>query len=179
MKNKYLYIETFGCQMNVHDSEQMVVLLNDIGYKQTDDFRKADLILINTCSIREIAEQKAFSVLGQNVNSYGNQLSHGCNFVSLNKKINEINGIERIRFTASHPKDLSDDLIDCFASVSKLCEYIHLPVQSGSNRNLNLMNRGYTVEDYMTKVDRLRDACPKISITSDIIVGFPGETHKE
>ena len=316
MKNKYLYIETFGCQMNVHDSEQMAVLLKDIGYKMTEHPDKADLILINTCSIREKAEQKAFSelgrlmmlkeenpnliigfagclaqhlgakvhsrvknvdlvfgthnihrlpemitavqkqrkkitridfsskihslnvfapppkgslcafvsimqgcdnycsycvvpylrgpemsrtpddimdeiqkltkhgvkevtLLGQNVNSYGKKMDHGCNFVSLIKKIEKIDGIERIRFTTSHPKDLSDDLIDCFASVPKLCEHIHLPVQSGSDRILKRMNRGYSSEEYLRKIDQLRDACPQISITSDIIVGFPGETQKD
>ena len=302
--------------MNVHDSEQMAVLLADIGYKLTEDSQKADLILINTCSIREKAEQKAFSelgrlmklkeenpnliigfagclaqhlgvkvhsrvknvdlvfgthnihrlpemitaiqkerkkitridfsskiyslnvfappskgslcafvsimqgcdnycaycvvpylrgpemsrtpedildeiqkltrygvkevtLLGQNVNSYGKNLKHGCNFVSLIKKISDIDGIDRIRFTTSHPKDLSDELMDCFAGVPKLCEHIHLPVQSGSNRVLKLMNRGYSAEEYLRKIDRLRSTCPKISITSDIIVGFPGETQKD
>jgi len=316
MKNKYLYIETFGCQMNVHDSEQMAVLLADVGYKLTENSQQADLILINTCSIREKAEQKAFSelgrlmklkeenpnlmigfagclaqhlgkkvhsrvknvdlvfgthnihqlpelveavekgrkkitqidfsseihslnifapppkgslcsfvsimqgcdnycaycvvpylrgpemsrtpedivdeiqkltkhgveevtLLGQNVNSYGKKLDHGCNFVSLINNISNINGIDRIRFTTSHPKDLSDELIDCFAGVPKLCAHIHLPVQSGSNRILRLMNRGYSVEEYLRKIDRLRDICPQISITSDIIVGFPGETQKD
>ena len=122
---------------------------------------------------------KEVTLLGQNVNSYGKKLDHGCNFVSLIKKINKIDGIERIRFTTSHPKDLSDDLIDCFADVPKLCEHIHLPVQSGSNHVLKLMNRGYSVEDYLEKIKRLRSVCPQISITSDIIVGFPGETKKD
>ena len=99
---------------------------------------------------------KEVTLLGQNVNSYGKNLKHGCNFVSLIKKISEIDGIERIRFTTSHPKDLSDELIDCFADVPKLCEHIHLPVQSGSNRILKLMNRGYSVEEYLEKIDRLR-----------------------
>jgi tRNA-2-methylthio-N6-dimethylallyladenosine synthase len=316
MRNKYLYIETFGCQINVHDSEQMAALLANVGYKLTDNSKKADLILLNTCSIREKAEQKAFSemgrliklkehnpklilgfggclaqhlgtkvysrmedvdlvfgthnihklpemitaiqkerrkitqidfsskihslnvfappaqrspcafvsimqgcdnycaycvvpylrgpemsrtpkdivdeikklteygvkevtLLGQNVNSYGRKLDIDCNFVSLIRKINEIGGIERIRFTTSHPKDLSDELISCFAEVPKLCEHMHLPVQSGSNRILRLMNRGYTLEDYLGKVDRLRHACPQVSITSDIIVGFPGERQKD
>lgn len=316
MKNKYLYIETFGCQMNVHDSEQMAVLLADIGYNLTENSQQADLILINTCSIREKAEQKAFSelgrlmklkeenpnliigfagclaqhlgkkvhsrvknvdlvfgthnihqlpelveavekgrkkvtqidfsskihslnifapppkgslcsfvsimqgcdnycaycvvpylrgpemsrtpediieeiqkltkhgvkevtLLGQNVNSYGKKLDHGCNFVDLINNISNINGVERIRFTTSHPKDLSDELIDCFVGVPKLCAHIHLPVQSGSNRVLKLMNRGYSVEEYLLKIDCLRDICPQISITSDIIVGFPGETQKD
>lgn len=316
MQNKRLYIETFGCQMNVHDSEQMAVLLQSIGYHLTDDPQTADLILINTCSIREKAEQKAFSelgrlmklkemkpdlivgfagclaqhlgekvysrvkdvdlvfgthnihrlpemiasvmknrrkvtrtgfssgihslnifapppegslsafvsimqgcdnycaycvvpflrgpemsrlpedivhevrelaklgvkevtLLGQNVNSYGKKLNEDCNFVSLINKISGISGIERIRFTTSHPKDLSDELIDCFARVPKLCEHIHLPVQSGSNRILKLMNRGYSAEEYLRKIDHLRAVCPQISITSDIIVGFPGETDKD
>ena len=316
MNNKYLYIETFGCQMNVHDSEQMAVLLADIGYRLTDDPAKAELILINTCSIREKAEQKAFSelgrlmklkegnpdliigfagclaqhwgakvykrvknvdlvfgthnihrlpemvaavqeerkkitqidfyseihslnifapppkgslssfvsimqgcdnycaycvvpylrgremsrepeniineirkltqcgvkevtLLGQNVNSYGKNLEHGCDFVSLITKVNNVEGIERIRFTTSHPKDLSDGLINAFAELPKLCEHIHLPVQSGSNRILKRMNRGYTAEEYVEKVERLRAVCPGISITSDIIVGFPGETSKD
>ncbi|MEE9911385.1 MAG: tRNA (N6-isopentenyl adenosine(37)-C2)-methylthiotransferase MiaB [Deltaproteobacteria bacterium] len=316
MQKKYLYIETFGCQMNVHDTEQMAVLLKDVGYTWTEDSSKADLILINTCSIREKAEQKAFSelgrlmklkeqnpaliigfagclaqhlgrkvysrvrnvdlvfgthnihrlpemiaaiqkerkkitrvdfcseihslnvfappphgvlssfvsimqgcdnycaycvvpflrgpemsrtpadiiteikklaeygvkevtLLGQNVNSYGKKSDPGCNFVSLIKRINDIEGIERIRFTTSHPKDLSDELIDCFAGVPKLCEHIHLPVQSGSNRILKLMNRGYSSEEYLLKINKLREVCPQISITSDIIVGFPGETQKD
>jgi tRNA-2-methylthio-N6-dimethylallyladenosine synthase len=316
MDHRYLYIETFGCQMNVHDSEQMAVLLKDIGYEQTDNAMKADLILINTCSIREKAEQKAFSelgrlmklkeknpdlivgfvgclaqhlgrdvhkrvqnvdlvvgthnihrlpemvkavqkdrkkitqtgfsskihslgvfvtpphgtvssfvsimqgcdnycaycvvpylrgpemsrtpedivgeikklnacgvrevtLLGQNVNSYGKNLQPSCDFVTLIKKINEIEGIERIRFTTSHPKDLSDELIESFARVSKLCEHIHLPMQSGSSRILKLMNRGYSPSEYFEKINRLRSICPEISITSDIIVGFPGETVKD
>jgi len=316
MNKKLLYLETFGCQMNVHDSEQMATLLSGEGYVLTDDAKKADLILINTCSIRDKAEQKAFSelgrmkvlkeekphliigfcgclaqhlgakvysrasyvdlvcgthnicnlpkmvaavekekkkitqigflpeisslgifapppagsfcafvsimqgcdnycaycvvpylrgpeisrqpddilheiekltqngvkevtLLGQNVNSYGKNLETGAHLVSLIKKINEIEGIERIRFTTSHPKDLSGDLMECFACVPKLCEHIHLPVQSGSDRILKSMNRGYSSDDYLQKVERLRNICPQISITSDIIVGFPGETPKD
>ena len=316
MKNKYLYIETFGCQMNVHDSEQMAALLADSGYKMTNDVSLADLILLNTCSIREKAAQKVYSelgrlgkfkeqnpdliigvggclaqhlgtkfhkrvrhldfvfgthnihrlpemigsvqkkrekitnvdfykslnsigiyappvngsisafvtimqgcnnfcaycvvpylrgqemsrppediikeikrladhgvkevtLLGQNVNSYGKALEDGFNFTALIKKIGKIAGLERIRFTTSHPRDLSEELINCFAEEEKLCEHIHLPVQSGSNRVLTLMNRGYTVEEYMKKIDHLRKVCPQISITSDIIVGFPGETQKD
>lgn len=316
MQNKYLYIQTFGCQMNVHDSEQMAALLADCGYKTTDNVKLADLILLNTCSIREKAAQKVYSelgrigllkennpeliigvggclaqhlgskfhkrvrhldfvfgthnihrlpemvaavrrkrekitqidfydslnsvgiyvppangalsafvtimqgcnnfcaycvvpylrgpemsrppgeiiteikklsghgvkevtLLGQNVNSYGKNLGKSLNFAALIRKIGKISGIERIRFTTSHPRDLSEELINCFAEEEKLCEHIHLPVQSGSNRVLALMNRGYSVEDYMKKVDRLRQVCPRISITSDIIVGFPGETEND
>jgi len=316
MRNKYLYIQTFGCQMNVHDSEQMAALLADQGYKLTENIKLADLIILNTCSIREKAAQKAYSqlgrigklkgenkeliigaggclaqqlgtkfhkkvghldfvfgthnihllpqivlsiekkrkkiteinfhkslnsigvyappqagalcsfvtimqgcnnfcaycvvpylrgpemsrpyedimveikklaqrgvkevtLLGQNVNSYGKTFDNGFNFTSLIKKIGEISGIERIRFTTSHPRDLSEELIECYARESKLCKHIHLPVQSGSNRILELMNRGYTVEEYIKKIDQLRKLVPQISITSDVIVGFPGETSKD
>jgi tRNA-2-methylthio-N6-dimethylallyladenosine synthase len=316
MENKYLYIQTFGCQMNVHDSEQMVALLAPAGYKVTDNLKLADLILLNTCSIREKAAHKVYSelgrlsklknqnpelivgvggclaqhlgtkfhkkvgyldfvfgthnihrlpqmiaavrkkrekiteidfhkslnsigvfappqngavsafvtimqgcnnfcaycvvpylrgpemsrpageiieeikkladcgvrevtLLGQNVNSYGKTLGSGFNFTALIKKIGKISGIKRIRFTTSHPRDLSSELISCFNEEEKLCQHIHLPVQSGSNRILALMNRGYTVEEYMKKVDYLRKFNSKISITSDIIVGFPGETQND
>ncbi|MEN6623191.1 MAG: tRNA (N6-isopentenyl adenosine(37)-C2)-methylthiotransferase MiaB [Smithella sp.] len=316
MKNKLLYIQTFGCQMNVHDSEQMATLLAGEGYKTTDNIKLADLILLNTCSIREKAAQKVYSelgrigllkeqnpeliigvggclaqhlgrefhkrifhldfvfgthnihvlpeliarvkrkrekitkidfhklpnsigifappangklnafvtimqgcnnfcaycvvpylrgpemsrqpeeiieeikkladqgikevtLLGQNVNSYGKNLEKKIDFSTLLKKIDKVPGIERIRFTTSHPRDLSEELINCFAQVGKLCEHIHLPVQSGSNKILSSMNRGYTVESYMEKVNRLRQVCPQISITSDIIVGFPGETEND
>ena len=316
MKNKYLYIQTFGCQMNVHDSEQMVALLADSGYKLTDNVKLADLILFNTCSIREKAAHKVYSelgrigklkkqnpeliigvggclaqhlgtrfhkrsshldfvfgthnihllpemiasvegkrekitnvdfhkslnsigiyakpangsviafvtimqgcnnfcaycvvpylrgpeisrphdeileeirkladcgirevtLLGQNVNSYGKTSGNGLNFTVLIKRIGKITGIERIRFMTSHPRDLSEELINCFAEEEKLCEHIHLPIQSGSNRILALMNRGYTVEEYRKKVDHLRKLIPQISITSDIIIGFPGETQND
>lgn len=316
MKNKLLYIQTFGCQMNVHDSEQMAALLSDMGYKLTENTKMADLILLNTCSIREKAEQKVYSqlgrlvklkeqnpdliigvggclaqqlrtkfhkkighldfvfgthnihllpriiasvekerkkitetdfhrslhsigifvpppkgaisafvtimqgcnnfcaycvvpylrgpemsrpyddileeikkladlgikevtLLGQNVNSYGRTLGEGSNFTSLIKKIGKISGIKRIRFTTSHPRDLFEELINCFCEEEKLCRHIHLPVQSGSNRILELMNRGYTVEEYIKKIDHLRKLIPDISITSDVIVGFPGETKKD
>jgi tRNA-2-methylthio-N6-dimethylallyladenosine synthase len=314
--NKNLYILTFGCQMNAHDSEQIEELLKEEGYQRTDNEKNADLIIINTCSIREKAEQKVYSLLGrfrklkehnpgliigvggcvaqqvgtgllkkvpfidlifgthnihrlpamiqyvqkngnravetsfhesvkslgiqtlprygcvssyvtimqgcnnfcsfcvvpylrgreesrnrtdiideikfmadhgvrevtllgQNVNSYGKTLHNGSNFPSLLKEIGDRSGIERIRFTTSHPKDLSDDLIACFAEVDPLCEHIHLPVQSGSDYILKRMNRHYTSEEYLKKVEKLRGVCPNISITSDIIVGFPGESDND
>jgi tRNA-2-methylthio-N6-dimethylallyladenosine synthase len=313
---KKLYIQTFGCQMNVHDSEQIVALLKPYGYEETDRPAKADVILVNTCSIREKAAQKVYSqlgrfsllkndkpeliigvggclaqqfgkkmlqrvpfvdvifgthnnhllpdllartgagrsavvetsfreavpsigfpavprkgvisafvtimqgcnnfcsfcvvpyvrgreesrkpeeivkeirvlaeheikevtLLGQNVNSYGSTLGSGSNFPYLLREIDRIDGIQRIRFTTSHPKDLSEELIGCFGSVPKLCEHIHLPVQSGSDQILKRMNRHYTNADYIEKVEKLRSACPDISITSDIIVGFPGETEAD
>ncbi len=115
------------------------------------------------------------TLLGQNVNSYGQTRAEGQDFADLIRAIGEIPGIERIRFTTSHPKDLSQRLIACFGKVASLCEHIHLPVQSGSDRVLRRMNRGYTAEAYLEKVAALRRACPGISITSDVIVGFPGE----
>ena len=302
-----------GCQMNVYDSEQIALRLAACGYKQTTSMTRADVIIINTCSVRAKAEQKAFSflgrlstmkrhkrrliigvggcvaqqeakkilqrmpavdlvfgtqainrlpglieqietkrcrivdvamdevpdipesvvgvgtesqiskfvtimqgcdnycaycvvpfvrgressrrpesiireiralvangvrevtLLGQNVNSYGKK-QHLCSFAALLSKINEIEGLLRIRFTTSHPKDLSSELVAAFKSLDKLCSHIHLPVQSGSNRILRRMNRRYTREQYLDKVAKLRDTCPQIAITSDIIVGFPGET---
>jgi len=313
---KYVYIRTFGCQMNVHDSEQMAMLLRESGYGVTEEISEADLIIINTCSVREKAEQKAHSylgrlrrltqrkrgliigiagclaqqwgrdflrkiphldfvlgthnidrlpeiverieqtrerivatdfresvtstgicviprngtfsayvtimqgcnnfcsycivpylrgreesrrsddiideiqrlahhgirevtLLGQNVNSYGNTDGSEVGFPELLHMVNDIEDIDRIRFTTSHPKDLSEELMKCFASLEKLCEHIHLPVQSGSAGILKRMNRGYSPSDYLEKVERLRHWCPDISITSDIIVGFPGESDED
>ena len=313
---KKLYIQTFGCQMNVQDSEKMAALLQPSGYEATDDPAMADLIIVNTCSIREKAAQKICSqlgrfrqlkalnphlrigvggclaqqwgesffkkvpsldlvfgthqihrlpemvstldrtgdrraetgfceqvpslaiaaqpvagavstfvtimqgcnnfcaycvvpalrgreqsrplpeivgevkllagrgirevtLLGQNVNSYGKTQAGNPDFADLIRAIGEVAGIERIRFTTSHPKDLSPKLIASFGRVGSLCEHIHLPVQSGSDRVLRSMNRGYTVQEYREKVAALREACPAISITSDVIVGFPGEEDED
>jgi tRNA-2-methylthio-N6-dimethylallyladenosine synthase len=118
------------------------------------------------------------TLLGQNVNSYG--IKEGlCTFPALLKLVNEIEGLFRIRFTTSHPKDLSDELICSFRDLEKLCSHIHLPVQSGSNSVLKRMNRKYTREIYLERIERLRKVSPDISITSDVIVGFPGETEKD
>jgi len=119
------------------------------------------------------------TLLGQNVNSYGLNSPGEMRFSDLIRTVSQIKGIERIRFTTSHPKDLSTDLIDCFGNVSKLCPHMHLPLQSGSTRVLERMNRGYTREEYVAKVKRLRQACPEIALTTDFIVGFPGETEKD
>ena len=316
LEKKKLYIQTFGCQMNVQDAEKMAALLQESGYETTDDPEWADLIIINTCSIREKAAQKIYSqlgrfralkekrpqmiigvggclaqqwgdrffqkvpyldlvfgthqihrlpelvgalektgerkvetdfcdrvrsldipaqlspgavtsfvtimqgcnndcaycvvprlrgreesrplpeivsevemlarrgirevtLLGQNVNSYGQTRNEGRDFTDLICTLGGIPGIERIRFTTSHPKDLSQRLIDCFGKVAPLCEHIHLPVQSGSDRVLRLMNRGYTVGMYLEKIAALRRAYPGISITSDVILGFPGEEEAD
>jgi tRNA-2-methylthio-N6-dimethylallyladenosine synthase len=316
MKKKLLYIQTIGCQMNVYDSTQMALRLKPMGYETTETLEAADVILLNTCSVREKAEQKAFSflgrlaelkeknprliigvggcvaqqegkkilrrvphidlvfgtraidrlpqlvekiaakrcrivdldlsetlpeavlrdtapgiakpaqfvtimrgcdnfcaycvvpfvrgretsrepekivaeiealvgagtrevtLLGQNVNSYGKKEGL-CTFPELLERVNRINGLLRVRFTTSHPKDLSGDLINAFHRLEKLCHHIHLPVQSGSNRILAMMNRRYTRETYLEKIAALRTACPDIAVSSDFIVGFPGETRAD
>ncbi len=315
MESRRVYLKTFGCQMNQHDSEKILEILTPHHYRATSNIHEADLILINTCTVREKPEHKVYSILGrlrnlkerkgemiigvggclaqqegkgllkrfphldlvfgthnlhllpdlladirgtgtqrcetcfydrapsmeviplvrgkvrsfvtimqgcdnfcsycivpmvrgpersrpmekildevkalarsgvkeitllgQNVNSYGKGLSGGVSFPVLLRKVDEIKGIERIRFTTSHPKDLSRDLITSFRNLPKLCEHIHLPFQSGSNRILQRMNRSYTREEYLDKVDQLREVCPGIAITADALVGFPGESQRD
>ena len=118
-------------------------------------------------------------LLGQNVNSYGKTLDVPMSFAELLREVEKIEGLRRIRFMTSHPKDLSDDLIAVMADSKKICPHLHLPVQSGSTRILQKMNRRYTKEQYLDLVKRLRDAIPDISLTTDIIVGFPGETEED
>jgi len=305
MSKKRFHIVTFGCQMNVHDSEKISGVLTGEGYSQAESAKDSDLVIFNTCSIRQKAEQKFFSdlgrikalkrkrpelkigvagciaqqmgegifrrapyvdfvfgpqnihqitdliqrrssgianddnpkiadtdlpvlrgkkgrawvsimygcdnfcsycivpytrgressrpsgnilkeirglshegfrevtLLGQNVNSYRSEVS----FAGLLKEINFISGIERIRFVTSHPRDLCEELISAISILDKVCEHIHLPLQSGSDRILQLMNRRYTFDQYRKKVDSLRKGIPGISITTDIITGFPGETE--
>jgi len=316
MTTKRLFINTMGCQMNVYDSGQIQSRLAPMGYSPTEVLEQADLIIVNTCSIRDKAEQKAFSflgrlstlkqrnpgliigmggcvaqqegrrvlkrmphvdlvfgthaisrlpqiiqriqnmrcrvvdidisetisaddfipspfphtdasafvtimrgcdnyctycivpyvrgressrpmddiiseirqlvdggvrevtLLGQNVNSYGQKEGFG-SFAQLLEQVQDVEKLERIRFTTSHPKDLSSELILSFRKLYKLCRHIHLPVQSGSDRILKRMNRRYTRAQYLDKVHQLRQICPDIAITSDIIVGFPGETQQD
>jgi tRNA-2-methylthio-N6-dimethylallyladenosine synthase len=118
---------------------------------------------------------KEVMLLGQNVNSYANHNPHELTFPQLLAKINEIPGVERIRFTTSHPKDLTEEIIEAFGTLEHLCEHFHLPFQAGSNAILKRMNRGHTREEYLEKVKRLREVVPEISITADVMVGFPGE----
>ena len=118
-------------------------------------------------------------LLGQNVNSYGRGLKESISFAQLLKRVEDIEGLERIRFMTSHPKDLSDELIDVMASSKKICRHLHLPLQSGSNRILKAMNRRYTKESYLALVEKIRDRIPDIAISTDIIVGFPGETKQD
>ena len=134
--------------------------------------------------INEIKDMIAHGVvevmlLGQNVNSYGKNLTEPITFAELLRRVDDIEGIKRIRFMTSHPKDLSDELIEVMAHSKHVCRHIHLPVQSGSDRLLKLMNRHYTRDDYLKLIDKLKAAIPDIAITTDIIVGFPGETEED
>ena len=118
-------------------------------------------------------------LLGQNVNSYGKLTSGELSFAELLGCIDSVQGLERIRFTTSHPQDLSPELTEAFAQLDKLCEHLHLPVQSGSDTVLARMRRGYTRREYLDRILRLRDRCPNVALSTDIIVGFPGETDAE
>ena len=122
---------------------------------------------------------KEVMLLGQNVNSYGKNLEEPVTFAQLLKEIEKIEGLERIRFMTSHPKDLSDELIEVMKDSKKICRHLHLPLQSGSSRILKIMNRHYDKERYLTLVEKIKTAMPDISLTTDIIVGFPGETEED
>ncbi len=312
-----IYTKTYGCQMNEYDSARILLVMKQQGYTPTENDEEADLIILNTCSVRDKAEQKVYSalgrwrelkerregliigvagcvaqqegeellrrvphldlvfgthnihklgqmvrevqnlgsrpvevafyrdptylenlqgkpevhgpkayvtimqgcnkvcsfcivphvrgreisrpgdniinevreltgqgvrevmLLGQNVNSYGKTGQGELTFAELLHKINEIDGLDRIRFTTSHPQDLSPQLIDAYAVLGKLCEHLHLPVQSGSDTVLQRMRRGYSRKEYMDRIYRLRDRCPEVTLSTDIIVGFPGETVEE
>ncbi len=312
-----IYTKTYGCQMNEYDSARILQVMKQQGYTPTEHAEEADLIILNTCSVRDKAEQKVYSalgrwrklkkqreeliigvggcvaqqegeellrrvpyldlvfgthnihklgqmvrevqdlgsrpvevafyrnptylenlhgrpevhgpkayvtimqgcnkvcsfcivphvrgreisrpsdniidevreltgqgvrevmLLGQNVNSYGKTSQGELTFAELLHKINEIDGLDRIRFTTSHPQDLSPQLIDAYAVLGKLCEHLHLPVQSGSDTVLQRMRRGYSRKEYMDRIYRLRDRCPEVVLSTDIIAGFPGETEEE
>lgn len=139
--------------------------------------RSSDILeeirLLAAGGVREIV------LLGQNVNSYGLKSKEEPDFARLLGLVAEIEGIDRIRFTTSHPKDMSPELISCFGSIPKLCGHIHLPAQSGSNKVLSAMNRGYTRESYLEKINALKQVLPDIAVTGDMIVGFPGETEED
>ena len=316
-KQKTAYISTFGCQMNAHDSEILLGLLHEMGYMDAESEKEADIIVYNTCCVRENAENKVYGnlgylkklkqerpdikivlcgcmmqqdtviekikesyrnvdlifgtfnmhvfpellytcltsggmiidvwekhdefetetpavrqykykasvnimygcnnfcsycivphvrgrersrpktdiineikelvtdgvieviLLGQNVNSYGNDLTSDDSFGSLLREINSIPGVKRIRFMTSHPKDLSDEVIYAVRDGENICNHIHLPLQSGSSRILELMNRKYSKEDYLTLIDKIKKEIPGAAITTDIIVGFPSETEED
>ena len=315
--NKKIYIQTYGCQMNQYDSERIFQVMARCGYVPTERMDAADLILLNTCSVRDKAEQKVYSalgswkefkqyregvvigvggcvaqqeganllkrvphldlvfgthnihklpemveqveasrtrlvetafyrdpsymedpdgrtqvhgvkalvtimqgcnkvcsfcivphvrgrelsrpsaniiaeiealvekgvievmLLGQNVNSYGKLTLGELSFAQLLGRIDAIDGLKRIRFTTSHPQDLSPELTDAFATLENLCEHLHLPVQSGADTVLARMRRGYTRGEYLERIERLRERRPEVALSTDIIVGFPGETDAE
>jgi tRNA-2-methylthio-N6-dimethylallyladenosine synthase len=314
---KKLYIQTYGCQMNRYDSERIAQVMGRLDYVATESIDAADLVLLNTCSVRDKAEQKVYSalghwralkqrrpgvvigvggcvaqqegenllkrvphldlvfgthnihklpemveqvhmlhkrpvetafyrdpfymedpqrttqvdgskafvtimqgcnkvcsfcivphvrgreisrpsesvlreieslarrgvkevmLLGQNVNSYGKLSPGELTFAELLTRVNAIDGLSRIRFTTSHPQDLSPELIEAYTQLDKLCEHLHLPVQSGADSVLSRMRRGYTKAAYLERIHQLRERCPEVSLSSDIIVGFPGETDEE
>ena len=313
----YVCVNTFGCQMNAKDSEKLLGILEQMGYKEETDENKADFVIYNTCTVRENANLRVYGrlgqlnrikkknphmmiglcgcmmqepevveklkksyrfvdlifgthniykfaelivtcfesermvidiwkdtdkivedlptdrkysfksgvnimfgcnnfcsycivpyvrgrersrnpkdiireieklvadgvvevmLLGQNVNSYGKNLDEPMTFAQLLQEIEKIEGLERIRFMTSHPKDLSDELIEVMAHSKKICKHLHLPVQSGSTDVLKKMNRRYTKEQYLLLVEKIKKAIPDISLTTDIIVGFPGETEED
>jgi tRNA-2-methylthio-N6-dimethylallyladenosine synthase len=311
------FILSFGCQMNMHDSEVMAGILENIGYAAAETKEQADVLLINTCCVRETAENKIYglmgklrklkhekpgliigiggcmtqqekvaekiktrfpfidlvfgtenyhrlaellktardsqktvlelshkinpvieglpikrasgsrawvvvtygcnnyctycivpyvrrsersrqpahiisevkdlaahgyreiTLLGQNVNSYGKDLEHPLDFAGLLTEINRISGLDRIRFITSHPRDFTQNLIETISNSEKICEHIHLPVQAGSNHILKKMNRGYTREHFISLVESIRRSIPGVSITTDIMAGFPGESDQD
>lgn len=317
-ETRSIFVHTFGCQMNEYDSLRVVRLLAPLGYRSTTDISEADVVFINTCTVREKAEQKVYSflgrlkplkqrrphmkiiiagcvaqqlgekllarfeyvdlvlgtravssitgllehaietgarlvhlpeidpgdelefhcglngvqthvvapvtimqgcdnfcsycivpfvrgrersrpadaiireisllvesgarevlLLGQNVNSYGRGLETDISFVGLLRRIQDETDLARLRFTTSHPKDLTDELIRCFAELPCLCAHLHLPVQAGSDEILRRMNRGYSRSRYLERIDRLREICPDIALSSDVMVGFPGESEEQ
>ena len=135
--------------------------------------------------VRGLVEKgiKEVTLLGQIVNMYGRReipsIGGKSAFVQLLEELQEVDGLERIRFTSPHPRGMKEDLIGCYGRLSKLCEHLHLPVQSGSDRLLKEMGRGYTVEQYKKIIQKVRQACPGIGLTTDVIVGYPGETEEE
>jgi tRNA-2-methylthio-N6-dimethylallyladenosine synthase len=132
-----------------------------------------EILSLAECGFKEV------TLLGQNVNSYGKNLPEHIDFPALLYKLHDIVGLQRIRFVTSHPRDFSERLIHSIKDLSRVCEHLHLPLQSGSDNVLNLMNRGYTYSEYKRKIHDLRKAVPDIAITTDIITGFPGETDDD
>ena len=150
-----------------------------VPYARGKEISRTPESIIN--EIKELANKgyKEITLLGQNVNSYGKTLRPKVSFPELLKMVNEVEGIERIRFLTSHPKDCSDELIEAIANLDKVCENIHLPFQSGSNRILKDMHRVYTREHYLGLIRKLKEKVPNITLSTDIIVGFPGETEED
>ena len=146
-----------------------------VPYTRGREVSRPSLSILKEITGLAVEGYKEVTLLGQNVNSFRSD----CDFPGLLERVNGIEGIFRIRFVTSHPRDLSGGLIEAIARLDKVCEHIHLPLQSGSTRILGLMNRGYSYDDYKRKVDRLREKVPGIAITTDIIAGFPTETEED
>ncbi len=140
--------------------------------------RPADAIIREISLLVESGAREVL-LLGQNVNSYGRGLETDISFVGLLRRIQDETDLARLRFTTSHPKDLTDELIRCFAELPCLCAHLHLPVQAGSDEILRRMNRGYSRSRYLERIDRLREICPDIGLSSDVMVGFPGESEEQ
>jgi len=140
--------------------------------------RQAEDIINEVC---ELVKQGVIEItlLGQNVNSYGKDLSEDIDFADLLKMLDNIDELKRIRYMTSHPRDFTDKLVEVIANTNKVCEHFHLPVQSGSTKILNKMNRGYTRKEYLNLIDKIKENIPEASITTDFIVGFPGETEED
>jgi tRNA-2-methylthio-N6-dimethylallyladenosine synthase len=147
-----------------------------VPYTRGAEFSRAPAQIIEEA--KKLADQgvRELTLLGQNVNAYRNGRS---TLATLITELSHIHGIERLRYMTSHPRDMGDDLVEAHGANPKLMPYLHLPVQSGSNRVLKAMNRGHTTEDYLKLIDRIRSAQPRMALTSDFIVGFPGETDAE
>ncbi len=141
--------------------------------------RPSDNVLAEIQELTTHQGVREVMLLGQNVNSYGKTQDEELTFTGLLSRVNDIERLDRIRFTTSHPQDLSPELIDAYPRLEKLCEHLHLPVQSGSDTVLERMRRGYSFEDYAMRINQLRDLCPQVALSTDIIVGFPGETDLE
>lgn len=168
-KHKALVNITYGC----NNFCTYCIVPYTRGREKSRSLRAVEQEIINLVN----DDVKEVMLLGQNVNSFRD--ADGNNFAALIRALDEVEGLERIRFMTSHPKDLSDELIACFGGCKKLCHNIHLPVQSGSDEVLRRMNRHYNRERYMEIVEKLRATCPDLSISTDIIVGFPGETEED
>ena len=143
-----------------------------------EESRSPEEILNEISNLSKMGYKEIF-LLGQNVNSYGNDMVNGCDFLNLLRRINDIKGIERIRFTTSHPKDFNLDLIKVIRDCEKICEHIHLPMQSGSDNILKKMKRKYDMKKYKQIIEHIRENMPDASITTDVMVGFPGETEED
>ena len=155
-----------------------------VPYTRGREVSRKSVDIIDEVKVLVSSGIREITLLGQNVNSYGrtNQvdpINENYNFSNLLKEVSAITGLKRLRFTTSNPKDLTDELMRCFRDIKNLCPQFHLPVQAGSDETLKRMNRKYTIAQYIEQVHKLREYCPGISLTTDIIVGFPGETDDE